>query len=194
MKKVICLASNNPHKVEELKKLLGSTFEIKTLEEIGCFVDIPETADSLEGNSLLKAQYVFDKFGFNSIADDSGLEVEALNGEPGVYSARYAGEHGDHSKNMAKLLKKLEGKANKKARFRTVVTLILAGRTAFFEGIVDGHIINEKRGQMGFGYDPIFIPEGHSKTFAEMELDEKIPISHRGKAVAKLINYLKIRA
>jgi XTP/dITP diphosphohydrolase len=193
MKKSICLATNNKHKVEELKILLDDTFEIKTLKEIGCIEDIAETADTLEGNSLLKAQFVFNTYDMDCISDDSGLEVEALNGEPGVYSARYAGEHGNHEKNMDFLLKNLEGIANRKARFRTVITLILNGAVELFEGTVEGQIIEEKRGQKGFGYDPIFIPNDYQITFAEMTMEEKNPISHRGRAVQKMIVFLKAK-
>ncbi|MGK0139377.1 MAG: XTP/dITP diphosphohydrolase [Algoriphagus sp.] len=190
MKKTICLASNNPHKVIELKELLESSFEIKTLSDIGCVEDIEETADSMEGNSLVKANHVFENYGLNCIADDSGLEVDALNGEPGVFSARYAGEHGNHEKNMSKLLKNLKGKTNRKARFRTVVTLILDGHRTIFEGMVEGRIIEERRGKHGFGYDPIFVPDGQELTFAQMTMEQKIPISHRGRAVEKLIIFL----
>jgi XTP/dITP diphosphohydrolase len=193
MKKSICLVTNNKHKVEELKILLDDTFEIKTLKEIGCIEDIAETADTLEGNSLLKAQFVFNTYDMDCISDDSGLEVEALNGEPGVYSARYAGEHGNHEKNMDFLLKNLEGIANRKARFRTVITLILNGAVELFEGTVEGQIIEEKRGQKGFGYDPIFIPNDYQITFAEMTMEEKNPISHRGRAVQKMIVFLKAK-
>jgi XTP/dITP diphosphohydrolase len=190
MKKTICLASNNSHKVIELKELLESSFEIKTLSDIGCMEDIEETADSMEGNSLVKANHVFENYGLNCIADDSGLEVDALNGEPGVFSARYAGEHGNHEKNMSKLLKNLKGKTNRKARFRTVVTLILDGDRTIFEGMVEGRIIEERRGKHGFGYDPIFVPDGQELTFAQMTMEQKIPISHRGRAVEKLIIFL----
>ncbi|MFT7421690.1 MAG: XTP/dITP diphosphohydrolase [Arcticibacterium sp.] len=190
MKKTICLASNNPHKVIELKELLESSFEIKTLSDIGCVEDIEETADSMEGNSLVKANHVFENYGLNCIADDSGLEVDALNGEPGVFSARYAGEHGNHEKNMSKLLKNLKGKTNRKARFRTVVTLILDGDRTIFEGMVEGRIIEERRGKHGFGYDPIFVPDGQELTFAQMTMEQKIPKSHRGRAVEKLIIFL----
>jgi len=190
MKKTICLASNNSHKVEELKELLGASFDIKTLADIGCVEDIAETADSMEGNSLIKANHVFENYGLDCIADDSGLEVDALNGEPGIFSARYAGEHGNHEKNMSKLLKNLKGQTNRKARFRTVVTLILEGQTKTFEGTVEGRIMEERRGKHGFGYDPIFVPDGHEQTFAQMTMEQKIPISHRGRAVEKLISFL----
>ncbi|AWV99713.1 non-canonical purine NTP diphosphatase [Arcticibacterium luteifluviistationis] len=193
MKNKICLASNNGHKIEELKELLGDSFEITSLSDIGCTEDIAETADSMAGNSLLKAQYVYSNYGIDCIADDSGLEVDALNGEPGVYSARYAGEHGNHKKNIEKLLKNLEGKQNRQARFRTVVTLIQDGAVEMFEGIVEGKIIENEIGDNGFGYDPIFVPDGFEKTFAQMTMEQKIPISHRGRAVQKLIEFLKAK-
>lgn len=194
MKKVICLASNNEHKIEELKTLMGSSFEIKTLKEIGCTEDIEETADTMAGNSLIKAQYVNSNYGLDCIADDSGLEADALNGEPGIYSARYAGEHGNHEKNMDKLLFNLKGITDRNARFKTVITLILNGKIDIFEGTVEGKIIEEKRGKQGFGYDPIFVPNGFQRTFAEMSLGEKVPISHRGRAMVKLMAFLKPKA
>jgi XTP/dITP diphosphohydrolase len=187
----LCLATNNAHKVEELQSLLGEKFQLQTLNEIGCFDDIPETTDTFDGNSLQKAMYVWERFKIDCIADDSGLEVDALNGEPGVFSARYAGEHGNHEKNMAKLLQNLEGIENRSAQFRCVITLIINGASNHFEGIIRGKIISEKRGLKGFGYDPIFVPEGYERTFAEMSIEEKNPISHRGLAVAKMIEFLK---
>lgn len=187
----LCLATNNAHKVEELQSLLGKKFQLQTLNEIGCFDDIPETADTFDGNSLQKAMYVWERFQIDCIADDSGLEVDALNGEPGVYSARYAGEHGNHENNMAKLLQNLNGVENRSAQFRCVITLIINGVANHFEGIIRGKIINEKRGLKGFGYDPIFVPEGYDRTFAEMNIEEKNPISHRGLAVEKMIEFLK---
>ncbi|MCR9063047.1 MAG: non-canonical purine NTP diphosphatase [Cytophagales bacterium] len=189
--KTICLATNNKHKVEELQEMLKGIFEVKTLEEIGCQEEIEETAETFAGNSLIKAQYVFNQYKVSCIADDSGLEVEALNGEPGVYSARYAGEHGNHEKNMDKLLSKLEREKNRKAQFRTVITLILDGEVEMFEGIVEGEILKEKRGNQGFGYDPVFVPKGYNTTFAEMSLEQKNPISHRGRAIAKLKAHLE---
>ena len=171
--------------------MLKGIFEVKTLEEIGCREEIEETAETFAGNSLIKAQYVFNKYKVSCIADDSGLEVEALNGEPGVYSARYAGEHGNHEKNMDKLLSKLEREKNRKAQFRTVITLILDGEVEMFEGIVEGEVLKEKRGNQGFGYDPVFVPKGHNTTFAEMSLEQKNPISHRGRAIAKLKAHLE---
>lgn len=187
---VLCLATNNPHKVEELQLMLGNTFQLKTLSDINCHDEIEETEATLEGNSLLKASYIYTKFGYNAIADDSGLEVQALNNEPGVLSARYAGEHGNHQKNMDLLLSKLTNESNRKAQFRTVITLIVDGEKYQFEGIVEGKIITTKRGTMGFGYDPIFVPDGFEKTFAEMTMEEKNPISHRGKAIEKLLAFL----
>ncbi len=187
----LCLATNNAHKVEELQSLLGEKFELQTLNEISCFDDIPETADTFDGNSLQKAMYVWERFQIDCIADDSGLEVDALNGEPGVFSARYAGEHGNHENNMAKLLQNLDGIKNRAAQFRCVITLIINGVANNFEGIIRGKIIHEKRGSQGFGYDPLFIPDGYDRTFAEMSIKEKNPISHRGLAVAKMIEFLK---
>ncbi len=186
----LCLATNNAHKVEELQALLGEKFQLQTLNEIGCFDDIPETADTFEGNSLQKAMYVWERFKIDCIADDSGLEVDALNGEPGVFSARYAGEHGNHENNMIKLLKNLEGIENRAAQFRCVITLIINGVANPFEGIIRGKIIHQKRGLQGFGYDPLFVPDGYERTFAEMSIEEKNPISHRGLAVAKMIAFL----
>ncbi|KPM48374.1 non-canonical purine NTP diphosphatase [Jiulongibacter sediminis] len=188
--KTICLATNNLHKVEELQQMLGGLFEIKTLKDIGCTEDIAETADNFSGNSLIKAEYVYKTYGIDCIADDSGLEVDALNGEPGVYSARYAGEHGNHEKNMDKLLENLRGIENRSARFKTVVTLILDGKKQSFEGTVEGQIIDRKKGDGGFGYDPVFRPDGYDRTFAEMSMEEKNPISHRGRAIEKLKGYL----
>lgn len=186
----LCLATNNRHKIEELQAILGNKFELVTLEEIGCFDEIPETQPTMEGNSLQKAQYVYDHYGVNCFADDSGLEVDALGGEPGVYSARYAGEERSHAKNIEKLLANLEGVEDRSAQFRAVITLILDGKINQFEGIVRGKIIDELRGNGGFGYDPVFVPEGYDKTFAEMTMDEKNPISHRGRSVAKLVEFL----
>ncbi|UBM57411.1 non-canonical purine NTP diphosphatase [Marinilongibacter aquaticus] len=186
----ICLATNNDHKAFELQAMLEGLFEIKTLKQIGCIEDIEETANTFQGNSLIKAQYVKAHYGLDCIADDSGLEVEALGGEPGVFSARYAGEHGNHEKNMNRLLKNLEGQSNRRAQFRTVITLILGEETHFFEGIVEGEITKEKRGNQGFGYDPLFVPKGFDRTFAEMGAEEKNPISHRGRAIEKMKAFL----
>jgi XTP/dITP diphosphohydrolase len=187
----ICLATNNKGKAKELNEMLAGEFEILTLADIGYSEEIDETETTFEGNSLLKARYVYDNYKINCIADDSGLEVEALNGEPGVYSARYAGEHGNHDKNMDKLLASMHGVGNRSAQFRTSVTYIDNGRVLQFEGIVKGEITKTKIGDGGFGYDPIFKPLGFDRTFAQMSSAEKNPISHRGKAIAKLLNYLK---
>ncbi len=186
----LCLATNNTHKVEEMQALLGENFELMTLSQIGCFEDIPETADTFDGNSRQKAVFVKEKFGFDCIADDSGLEIDALNGEPGVFSARYAGEHGNHEKNIEKVLGQLLDIDQRGAQFRCVITLILEGKINQFEGIVRGTITREKSGSKGFGYDPIFIPEGYQKTFAEMTMEEKNPISHRGIAIDKMLEFL----
>jgi len=190
MKEEIVFATNNVHKLEEVASLLGN-YKALSLNEIGCIEDIPETAATLEGNALLKAQYIFNKYGKNCFSDDTGLEVEALNNAPGVYSARYAGEEKSADANMNKLLVELAGKSNRNARFRTVVALILEGKEYLFEGEVKGKIIETKRGDKGFGYDPIFIPDGYTETFAELPLSVKNTISHRARAVQKLIAFLK---
>ncbi len=199
----IVFATNNQNKLQEIRDILGSEFEIVSLKDIGCDVDIPETGNTLEENAMQKAQYVYDHYNLSCFADDTGLEVEALNGEPGVHSARYAeGTDHDSEANMAKLLRNLEGKDNRKARFRTVIALIQkqdvcpCGCTSIkkvnrFEGIVDGSIATEKHGTAGFGYDPIFVPEGYDKSFAELGESIKNGISHRARAVAKLAEYLK---
>jgi len=191
----LCLATNNAHKVEELQALLGEKFQLQTLNEIGCFDDIPETANTFDGNSLQKAMYVWERFQIDCIADDSGLEVDALNGEPGVFSARYAGtpaagEQVNHAKNIEKLLESLKGIENREAQVRSVITLLINGEYYFFEGIIRGKITQERHGEKGFGYDPIFMPEGYDRTFAEMTMEEKNPISHRGLAVARMIEFL----
>ena len=220
----IVFATNNKHKLEEIRSILGENFEVLSLNDIGCHEDIPETSDTLEGNAMQKAQYVFDKYGYACFADDTGLEVEALGSEPGIYSARYAALDGDDSishdseANMAKLLRKLEGEKNRKARFRTVIALIThpqslpkggksdmiptiksnekpslrEGYRVGFEGIVNGTIINERRGGEGFGYDPIFQPEGYDQTFAELGSEIKNKISHRARAVKKLADFLNL--
>lgn len=192
----IVFATNNKNKLSEIREILGNTIEVLSLNDIGCDVDIPETAGTLEGNALQKAQYVYDHYHLNCFADDTGLEVEALHGAPGVYSARYAGGEGhDSEANMAKLLANLKNEENRKARFRTVIALILdegekGKETQSFEGIVNGTIIHEKRGSEGFGYDPIFQPDGYSHTFAELGLDIKNQISHRARAVRQLADFL----
>ena len=189
--KTLVFATNNAHKLEEVRAILGNDFQIASLKEIGCHDEIPETADTLEGNAMQKAQYIKDKFGMDCFADDTGLEVDALNNAPGVFSARYAGPGHDSEANMKKLLHEMEGKENRKARFRTVIALLLDGKEYTFEGIVKGNIIEEKRGDSGFGYDPIFVPEGYDLTFAELGNDIKNKISHRAEAVKKLSAFLK---
>lgn len=187
----LVFATNNKHKLDEVRKITSRhPVEIVSLAEINCFDDIPETADTLEGNALQKAHYIQEKFGLNCFADDTGLEVEALHNAPGVYSARYAGPGHDSEANMKKLLHEMEGKENRKARFRTVIALVWNGKTYTFDGIVNGTITTTKRGENGFGYDPIFIPEGYEQTFAELGNDIKNQISHRAKAVEKLDEFL----
>lgn len=191
MKKIV-FATNNAHKLEEVAAILKERVELLSMKDINCFADIPETADTLEGNALLKAHYIYDNYRMDCFADDTGLEVEALGGEPGVYSARYADENGhDAQANMNKLLHKLEGVENRRARFRTVFAVILNGKEHLFEGIVQGEIIREKRGTTGFGYDPIFVPEGYTQTFAEMGNELKNKISHRAVATQKLCKFLQ---
>lgn len=185
-----CIASNNKHKIEEMSAIMGSSFSFLSLEEIGCREELPETQDTLEGNALQKARFIFDRYKIPCFADDTGLEVDVLNGEPGVYSARYAGPTRDAEANMNLLLKNLEGKSNLNARFRTVIALIDDQGEHLFEGTVEGTITHEKHGTGGFGYDPIFLPKGCSQTFGEMPLSEKNQISHRAKAVEKLCAYL----
>lgn len=191
MKKKLVVATNNAHKLEEISAILGNEMELLSLKDIHCNADIPETADTLEGNARQKAMYIHENYGMDCFADDTGLEVEALNGAPGVFSARYAGDGHDSEANMQKLLKELEGKENRKAQFRTTICLIMEGKEYLFEGIVKGHIIEEKRGGAGFGYDPIFVPEGYDQTFAELGNDVKNTISHRARAVEKLCTFLK---
>ncbi len=185
----LVFASNNQNKIKEIQLLLSEQIQILSLEEIGCFEEIPETADTIEGNAILKANYVTEKYGYNCFADDTGLEVEALNGEPGVYSARYAGEQKDANDNMDKLLTNLKDKTNRKANFKTVICLNINGKQFLFTGIINGQIIKEKKGTNGFGYDPIFVAEGYVKTFAELTLEEKSVISHRGLAVKQLVDF-----
>lgn len=195
--KTLVFASNNAHKLSEVRAILDGLFEIKSLKEIGCDADIPETGLTFRENALQKAQYVKEHFGYDCFADDSGLQVEALGGEPGVYSARYAvinGQSIDEGKdeaNMNVLLGKLAGIANRTACFRTSIALVLDGEIHYFDGTVSGYIIDEKRGNGGFGYDPIFVPEGYDKTFAELGNDVKNGISHRARAVSKLVEFLK---
>ena len=187
----LVFATNNKHKLEEMRAILGGKVELMSLADIGCNDDIPETAETLEGNALIKAKYIYEKFGMNCFADDTGLEVEALGGEPGVYSARYAGEECDSEANMLKLLQNLTGKNNRNAQFRTVIALIINGEEHLFNGVVKGAITTEKRGDSGFGYDPVFVPEGYSDSFAQMSGDMKNSISHRFRATQELGKYLK---
>lgn len=186
----LVFASNNKNKIQEIQLLVPNSIQIMSLEDIGCFDDIPETANTIEGNAILKANYVTEKYGYNCFADDSGLEIDALNGEPGVYSARYAGEPKDDNENIEKVLVNLKDKTNRKANFKTVICLNIDGQQHLFTGIIDGKIIDEKIGNNGFGYDPIFVADGYQKTFAELSMEEKSTISHRGKAVRLLIGYL----
>ena len=185
----LVFATNNAHKLDEVRSILGSRFTVKSLKEIGCEADIPETADTLEGNALMKARFLYEKYGVDCFADDTGLEVTALGGAPGVHTARYAGNH-DSEANMNKLLNELEKKSDRSAQFRTVIALIIEGKEFLFEGIVKGTIAKEKAGDGGFGYDPIFIPDGFTQTFSQMGYDSKNHISHRALAVEKLFNYL----
>ena len=186
----LVFATNNQHKLQEIKHLLDGPFEILSLNDINCDDDIPENQETIEGNAAEKSFYIWNKYGLNCFADDTGLEIEALNGEPGVYSARYAGEEKSAEKNMDLVLQKLSEIKNRKARFKTVISLVIDGREVQFEGIVNGQILEEKRGKTGFGYDPIFQPEESHLSFAEMPMDEKNKISHRGRAVQKLVDYL----
>jgi XTP/dITP diphosphohydrolase len=189
----LIFATNNHHKLSEIQSLIGDNFVIKSLQQIGCTEDIPETAPTLEGNALLKAQYVYNTFGKNCFADDTGLEIESLDGRPGVFSARYATDGHDFEANIDKVLEELTEVKNRKARFRTVIALILDGSVHYFEGIVTGEIISERKGIKGFGYDPVFLPDGYDRTFAEMPLPEKNKISHRARAVNKLVDFLNMR-
>ena len=186
----LVFASNNQNKIKEIQLLLPESIQILSLSAIGCFEEIPETADTIEGNAILKANYVTDKYGYNCFADDTGLEVEALNGEPGVYSARYACEQKDANDNMDKLLLNLKDKSNRSAQFKTVIALNLDGNQTLFTGIIKGKIIEEKIGTNGFGYDPIFVADGYDQTFAELTIEEKSRISHRGLAVKQLVEFL----
>lgn len=185
----IIFATHNLHKTEEVRAILGPNYQIRNLPELGC-PDIPETADTLKGNALQKAQYVVDHYHVNCFADDTGLEVEALDGRPGVYSARYAGEGCTYQDNVLKMLNEMRGMTNRKACFKTVIALILNGEQYFFEGRVDGQILTEQRGTDGFGYDPIFLPDGFDQTFAEMDAAAKNAISHRGRAMQQLKTFL----
>ena len=187
----LVFASNNSNKINEIQQLVPATIQILSLQDIGCTEDIPETADTIEGNAIIKANYVTEKYGFNCFADDSGLEVAVLNGAPGVYSARYAGEPKNDANNIDKLLFDLKNETNRAANFKTVICLNINGRQLLFTGIIFGTICAEKIGSNGFGYDPIFVADGYSQTFAQLTMKEKSEISHRGKAVKQLINYLE---
>jgi XTP/dITP diphosphohydrolase len=186
----LVFATNNQHKLKEVQEMLSNSIEVLSLKDIGCSEDVEETEITLEGNAKLKADYITEKYGFDCFADDTGLEVDALNGKPGVFSARYGGEHGNSEKNMQKLLKELHGKANRKAQFRTAVALNLENKQYLFEGICEGEILEKKTGTGGFGYDPIFKPTEASASFAEMNSEEKNKISHRGIAIQKLVDFL----
>ena len=186
----LVFATNNLHKLKEVQEMLSNTIEVLSLKDIGCFEDVEETETTLEGNARLKSAHITNNYGYNCFADDTGLEVDALNGKPGVFSARYGGEHGNSEKNMQKLLKELHGKANRKAQFRTAVALNLENKQYLFEGICEGEILEKKTGTEGFGYDPIFKPTEASASFAEMNSEEKNKISHRGIAIQKLVDFL----
>lgn len=187
----LVFASNNKNKIIEIQSILPDTIKILSLEDIGCNEDIPETANTIEGNAILKANYVTEKYGYDCFADDSGLEVEALNGAPGVYSARYAGNQKNNEDNIDKLLVELSDKNNRRAHFKTVIALNMKDQQQLFTGIAKGIITTERKGINGFGYDPVFQPEGHDRTFAEFSLEEKSAISHRAKAVKQLISFLQ---
>jgi XTP/dITP diphosphohydrolase len=186
----IVFATNNKNKAIEIQSIMPEGIEIMTLEDIGCIEDIPETENTLEGNAILKAKYVVEKYGYSCFADDTGLEIDALNGEPGVLSARYAGSNRDSNENIELVLSKLHANTNRTAQFRTVIALYWQNEMHTFEGRVSGNIISEKKGTNGFGYDPIFIPENTGKTFAEMELHEKNNFSHRARAFEKMIDFI----
>lgn len=190
----LVFATQNRHKLLEVQSMLGNHFELIDLSALNFFEDIPETQDTIEGNAAQKAWFVFSKFGLSCFADDTGLEVDALDGAPGVYSARYAGPGKNSHDNLLKLLRELEGVTNRKARFKTVMALVLEGKEYLFEGIVEGKIIHESRGAGGFGYDPVFVPDGYDQTFSEMAPELKNAISHRGRAMVALSNFLKSTA
>lgn len=187
----LIFATHNQHKTEEAREIADSLFQIKNLKDIGCMEEIPETADTLKGNALQKAHYVQENYHVNCFADDTGLEVEALDGRPGVYSARYAGEHCSYQDNVDKLLLEMSGKTNRKACFKTVIALILDKEEYLFEGRVDGIIVENQKGTSGFGYDPVFLPDGFDRTFAEMSDEEKNSISHRGRAMRMMMDFLE---
>ena len=188
--KSLVFATNNRHKLDEVRAILSEKYLITSLEEIGCFDEIPETSDTIAGNALQKANFIVEHYNKGCFADDTGLEVEALDGRPGVYSARYAGEGASYEDNVTKLLEELKGKSNRNARFKSVIAMVNQGKVELFEGIINGTIIHERRGTSGFGYDPVFVPEGYDQTFAEMPPELKNTISHRALAVNALVNYL----
>ncbi len=187
----LVFATNNKHKLEEVREILGKKFEILSLKDINCFEEIPETQNTIEGNASQKANYIYEKYKINCFADDTGLMIDALNGAPGVYSARYAGENCSYEDNVNKVLSELEGNTERNAYFKTVISLIINGKEYTFDGVVKGKITESKKGISGFGYDPIFLPEGKTKTFAELNSEEKNEISHRGIATRKLIAFLQ---
>lgn len=189
----LVFATNNRHKLEEVAAKLNGKIKLLSLDDIGCYADIAETGQTFAANASIKSRYIYNQYQLNCFGDDSGLEIEALNNEPGIYSARYAGTHGNHQANIAKVLDKLKGSDNRKARFRTIISLIWGGEEHFFEGTVEGTIRHELSGSDGFGYDPIFEPDGYDITFAEMSMDEKNSISHRGRAMDQLIAFLNAR-
>ena len=192
MKRKLVFATNIAHKLEEVSSILADKVELLSLDDINCHTDIPETADTLEGNAYLKSSFIYQNYGLDCFGDDTGLEVEALGGAPGVYSARFAGGEGHNAEaNIMKLMQELEGKENRRAQFRTAISLILDGKEYLFEGVIKGEIIKEKRGNSGFGYDPVFIPEGYDRTFAELGNEIKNKISHRALAVNKLCEFLR---
>ena len=190
MRKELVFATNNKHKTEEVGKLLLNEYKVLNLSDIGCTVDIPETGDTFEENAFLKSSYVVKNYQLDCFADDSGLEIEALNNEPGIYSARYSGKKDDQV-NLKLVLQKMEGLSNRKARFKTVISLIQGEKNYFFEGVINGHILENPVGDQGFGYDPIFVPEGYEQSFAQMNMEQKNQISHRAIAMRKLIAFLK---
>jgi len=187
----LVFATNNKNKIKEIKHLIGNSIELLSLEDIGCVEDIPETSDTIQGNAIQKAKYVYDNYGYNCFADDTGLEIDALNGEPGIYSARYAGEQRNPEDNMNKVLEKLNDETNRNAQFKTVIALIINGEISCFEGIVKGEMTRVRSGEEGFGYDPIFKPKGYDITYSEMNLELKNKISHRALATHQLIEHLQ---
>jgi len=187
----LVFATNNKHKLEEVSEKIKGNFELLSLTDIGCFDEIEENGLTFHENASIKSKYIFNKYHLNCFGDDSGLEIDALNGEPGIYSARYAGKYGDHEANLNKVLDQLKDNSNRQARFKTVISLIWEGEEYFFEGTIEGIIEKTRTGDQGFGYDPIFKPNGHDKTFAQMSLDEKNQISHRALAVERLVDFLK---